>query len=93
MDDTKTYCVKEYPLEIESTTEGRFYSKGWQPQGAFLEAVNYETSCDDGGIYRAEDIRYEVWRCVPDSEDPRFIYFWQARLGSPGAFPVTVAGG
>lgn len=88
------YKVKEYPLQVEYTTSGGYFSKGWQPAKEFLEAVDYETLLqDEESKFTLEDVGYEVWRCVPDYEESGMVYFWPAQLGSPGAFPVTVVGG
>ena len=90
-----TYQVREYPLEVECTTDGQYFSKGWQERELFVSDANYEAELDDCcGGYRPEDVRYEVWRCVPAGpDDPCYVWFFPAALGTPGAFPVTVVGG
>lgn len=94
MAEREQYKVREYPLYVETTADrDTFYSKGWHLAEDFLEPFRFEADSldlDDTSGYQASDVRYEVWRVVPDPWGGSAGFFHKAQLGTRGAFPVTV---
>ena len=44
---SETYQVREYPLEVEGTADGVYFSKGWHEQESFVSDANYEAFLED----------------------------------------------
>jgi len=77
---------KQYPIEIESTGDDGWFSKGHHDPAQFCaDAERYW-----GYRFHPQDVTHEWWRCVPDSTGEYTYLYWPAKPHSRGAFPVTV---